>query len=73
MVLLFHLIAATGLEEELVWKELPFMLPEMHVDMLWHERNTRNPSHQWLREQIAAAVQLGRQNVAGREGLPYAA
>lgn len=56
MVLPFHLIAATGLAEILVWKELPFSLPEMQVDMLWHERNTRNPAHQWLREQITAAV-----------------
>jgi DNA-binding transcriptional LysR family regulator len=66
MVLPFHLIEATGMEEILVWKELPFSLPEMHVDMLWHERNTRSPAHQWLREQIAAAVQIGREAQSGR-------
>lgn len=61
MVLPFHLVEATGMEDLLTWKELPLALPEMHVDMIWHERNTRSPAHQWLREQIAAAVQLGRQ------------
>ena len=47
-----HLIAATGMKRELVAKELPLELPSVHVDMLWHERDTRNPAHQWLRRQM---------------------
>lgn len=45
-----HLIASTGMPGgSLVMKELPFALPEVHVDMLWHERDTRNQAHKWLR------------------------
>ena len=48
-----HLVASTGVIESLVAKELPFALPVVHVDMLWHERDTRNPSHKWIRGQFA--------------------
>jgi DNA-binding transcriptional LysR family regulator len=48
-----HLVASTGVIESLVAKELPFALPVVHVDMLWHERDTRNPSHKWIRSQFA--------------------
>lgn len=51
-VLPHHLIESTGMANELIWKELPFPLPEVHVDMLWHERDARNPAHQWLRENL---------------------
>lgn len=47
-----HLIASTGMEHTLIAKELPFALPAVHVDMLWHERVTQNRSHVWLREQL---------------------
>ncbi len=52
MVLPRHLIEATGMTEALVAKELPFPMPEVHIDMLWHERDARSPGHQWLREQL---------------------
>lgn len=48
-----HLVASTGVIESLVAKELPFALPVVHVDMLWHERDTRNPSHKWMRNHFA--------------------
>jgi DNA-binding transcriptional LysR family regulator len=48
-----HLVASTGVLESLVTKELPFKLPVVNVDMLWHERDTRNPSHKWVRAQFA--------------------
>ncbi len=52
MVLPRHLIEATGMTEALVAKDLPFAMPEVHIDMLWHERDARSPGHQWLREQL---------------------
>lgn len=52
MVLPRHLIEATGMTNALVAKELPFPMPEVHIDMLWHERDARSPGHQWLREQL---------------------
>ncbi|MFZ6871541.1 LysR family transcriptional regulator [Undibacterium sp. Di27W] len=47
-----HLISATGMTEALIWKELPFNMPDVHIDMLWHERDSRNPAHQWLRQNL---------------------
>ncbi|MFZ6741754.1 LysR family transcriptional regulator [Undibacterium sp. JH2W] len=47
-----HLISATGMTEALIWKELPFTMPDVHIDMLWHERDSRNPAHQWLRQNL---------------------
>ena len=60
-----HLIAATGMTEELVVKELPFKTPDEHVDMLWHERDARNPAHKWLRAHLSATTfeQFGRINI----------
>jgi DNA-binding transcriptional LysR family regulator len=65
-ILPYHLIEATGIAQSLVWKELPFPLPTMNVDMLWHERDMRNRAHQWLREQIVAQARIGR----NRTGVP---
>lgn len=55
-----HLIGSTGVADALAWRELPFQLPPVHLDMLWHERDSRNPAHRWLRENLestAAAAQ----------------
>jgi len=49
-----HLMTSTGMADELVIKNLPFKLPEVHVDMLWHTRDARNPAHRWLREHLSA-------------------
>jgi DNA-binding transcriptional LysR family regulator len=60
-----HLIAATGMTDALIVKELPFQTPDEHVDMLWHERDARNPAHKWLRAHLIATThdQFGRINV----------
>ena len=47
-----HLIASTGMTDALVWRELPFTLPAVHLDMLWHERDARSPVHKWLRKHL---------------------
>ncbi|MET3118613.1 DNA-binding transcriptional LysR family regulator [Undibacterium sp. GrIS 1.8] len=47
-----HLIESTGMTDALIWKELPFEMPEVHIDMLWHERDARNPAHKWLRDNL---------------------
>ncbi|SNS13364.1 transcriptional regulator, LysR family [Noviherbaspirillum humi] len=62
-----HLMAATGMTEELVTKELPFKLPNVHVDMLWHERDTRNPGHRWLRGHMSEVTREASQRVAARQ------
>ena len=57
MVIPKHLINATGMSEALIHQDLPFDLPEVHIDMLWHERDGRNPGHQWLRDQVRRSSQ----------------
>jgi DNA-binding transcriptional LysR family regulator len=52
-----HLVASTGITDGLVIKELPFSLPKVHVDMLWHERDTRSPTHKWLRSHLIAITE----------------
>jgi DNA-binding transcriptional LysR family regulator len=51
-----HLIASTGISDELVDLELPFDMPDVHVDMLWHERDARNLAHKWMREHLMSVA-----------------
>ena len=60
MVLPRHLIEATGMTNHLVSKPLPFNLPDVHIDMLWHERDARSPGHRWLREQLRDSVAFAK-------------
>jgi DNA-binding transcriptional LysR family regulator len=51
-----HLIASTGITGALITKELPFATPTVHIDMLWHERDTRSPAHKWLRSHLSGTT-----------------
>jgi hypothetical protein len=44
------------MEHAVVARELPFQLPAVHVDMLWHARATRSADLAWLREQVTAVT-----------------
>lgn len=46
-------VSVTGFADQLVLRELPFAMPKVHVDALWHHRLHRSSAHQWLRETIA--------------------
>lgn len=61
-----HLIASTGMADELTIKDLPFDLPDVHVDMLWHERDARNPAHKWLREKLSSSTYDGIGHITKR-------
>ncbi|GAB3397519.1 LysR family transcriptional regulator [Massilia agilis] len=47
-----HLIEASNFADQLEVKVLPFQLPIVYVDMLWHERDMRHPVHKWVRETV---------------------
>jgi DNA-binding transcriptional LysR family regulator len=49
-----HLIASTGMSDELVACDVPFDMPDVHVDMLWHERDARSLAHKWIRSHLVA-------------------
>jgi DNA-binding transcriptional LysR family regulator len=51
-----HLMSSTGMTDSLVWRELPLTLPAVHLDMLWHERDSRNPAHRWLRGNLESTA-----------------
>jgi DNA-binding transcriptional LysR family regulator len=46
--------------------QLPFHMPRVEINMIWHRRHTNSPAHIWLRNQVAAVLgevdrlQMGR-------------
>lgn len=50
-----HFVSVTGRAEELVQRDLPFDVPPVHVDALWHRRLGQRSDHAWLRGAIGAA------------------
>src|SRR3569623_2934297 len=55
-VLPSHFVKVTGIADKLVLRELPFDMPPVHVDALWHRRQGQRSAHAWLRLAIAAAA-----------------
>jgi DNA-binding transcriptional LysR family regulator len=51
-----HFLNVTGFSEQLVVRELPYPVPEVHVDALWHHRVHRDSAHEWLRGTFAAVA-----------------
>jgi DNA-binding transcriptional LysR family regulator len=60
-----HLIASTGMTDALIHKELPFTLPAVHLDMLWHERDARSPAHKWLRANLEGMNSVTQRTAPG--------
>lgn len=59
-----HFVSVTGMADEFVLRELPFELPMVLVDSLWHRRQGQRSDHAWLRTAVASAAQTAFQ---GRE------
>ncbi len=49
-----HFISVTGFSDQLVQRELPFEVPVVHVDALWHQRQDNSSAHRWLRAKVLA-------------------
>ena len=45
-----HFVPTTGIADELFMCDLPFMVPTLHVDALWHRRKQAQSDHVWLRQ-----------------------
>ena len=43
-----HFVNVTGFADQLVLRELPFPVPTVHVDAIWHHRVHRVSAHEWL-------------------------
>jgi DNA-binding transcriptional LysR family regulator len=51
-----HFVNVTGFADQLVLRELPFTVPSIHIDALWHHRVHRASAHEWLRGTISAVA-----------------
>ena len=51
-----HFVNVTGMAHALVLRDLPFEVPPVHVDSLWHRRQGQRSDHAWLRLAVAAAA-----------------
>ncbi len=51
-----HFVRVADAAGELISRELPFSIPLVHVDSLWHRRSTEQPAHRWLRQQLLHAA-----------------
>ncbi len=51
-----HFVSVTGMANDLVLRDLPFEVPPVHVDSLWHRRQGTRSDHAWLRLAVAAAA-----------------
>lgn len=48
-----HFAHAIGSTDVLAQRPLPFEVPAVHVDALWHRRMESSPAHLWLRQAVA--------------------
>ncbi|KQW58248.1 LysR family transcriptional regulator [Variovorax sp. Root411] len=57
-----HFVTVTGIDDQLVLRDLPFDQPPVHVDAIWHRRAQHGHAHEWLRAALlrsAAAAFAG--------------
>lgn len=47
-----HFVNVTGFVDQLEQRELPFKVPPIQVDALWHQRQNGSSAHAWLRAQV---------------------
>jgi DNA-binding transcriptional LysR family regulator len=52
-----HFVNVTGIADQLVMRELPFAVPAVQVDALWHHRVHRVSAHAWLRATFVKLAQ----------------
>ena len=52
-----HFVKVTSMTSDLALRDLPFEVPPVHVDSLWHRRQAQRSDHAWLRLAVLAAAQ----------------
>ena len=52
-----HFVKVTGIDEQLVLRELPFQQPLVHVDAIWHRRAQHGHAHEWLRQALLRSAE----------------
>jgi DNA-binding transcriptional LysR family regulator len=64
-----HFVRVADASDELIIRELPFAMPLVHVDSLWHRRSTEQPAHRWLRQQVLHAARQVFGSESGKSDL----
>ena len=54
-----HFVGVTGIADALVLRDLPFAVPTVHVDALWHHRQEQSSAHRWLRQAVERSARNG--------------
>jgi len=52
-----HFVKVTGIDEQLVLRELPFQQPLVHVDAICHRRAQHGHAHEWLRQALLRSAE----------------
>ena len=52
-----HFVKVTGIDEQLVLRDLPFEQPMVHVDAIWHRRAQHGHAHGWLRQALLRSAE----------------
>lgn len=52
-----HFVGVTGFADQLVMRELPFPVPPIQIDALWHPRHHGSSAHAWLRQLVLEQAQ----------------
>ena len=52
-----HFVPTTGLSDAFQLHDLPFEVPPVHVEALWHSRMHHDSAHRWLRASLLAVAQ----------------
>jgi DNA-binding transcriptional LysR family regulator len=53
-----HFVSVTGIDDQLVLRDLPFEQPLVHVDAVWHRRAQHGHAHEWLRNSLVRAAHV---------------
>ena len=51
-----HFVRVTGIDSQLVLRDLPFDQPLVHVDAVWHRRAQHGHAHEWLRAALVRSA-----------------
>ena len=65
-----HFLYANGMQHDFALRAIPFDVPPVNVDMLWHRRNDSRPAHQWLRAATRQGAQIGFEQASLLEPAP---
>ncbi len=64
-----HFVEVTGRAQDLELRDLPFDVPPVHVDALWHRLMQHNAAHGWLRGAVARAAAVASSGQRGQAAL----